>query len=395
MITIFWISLAILFYCYLGYGIILFFLNKIRIFFKNPAKSKADKIGFIPVTLIVAVYNEATILEEKIRNTLAIDYPSDKLQIIFVDDGSSDDSANIIRKYPSVKLLQQEVRSGKIAAIKRAMRSVKTPVVVFSDANSMLNKESIHTIVSHYSNKKVGGVAGEKKIFHNQNGSAIEGSEGLYWKYESFMKQQDSLFHTVVGAAGELFSIRTDLFKETDDAVIVDDFIISMQICLQGYLVKYEPEAYSAETASASLAEEQKRKIRISAGAYQSIGYLKQALNFISYPLLSFQYISRRLLRWIFCPFLIPLLLIANIFIVMNTHGNFYDWFLYGQCVFYILTLVGWIFTSIGKRASLFTIPFYFVFMNYCLLRGLVTFIQGKQTVLWKKSLRNVIQNKD
>lgn len=343
----------------------------------------------MPATIIVTAYNEETILEQKIKNTLAIDYPADKLRIIIITDGSTDGSEKIVQQYPSVVLLHQAERRGKYAAIKRAMQQVKTPIVVFSDANTMLNAACLKRIAVHYKNEKVGGVAGEKKIIRDKNVSAVGEAEGLYWQYESFMKRLDASLNTVTGAAGELFSIRTSLFRELNDELILDDFVISMQICLQGYKIEYEPEAFATEQPSISLAEEEKRKVRISAGAYQSVGYLKECLNIFKHPLLSFQYISRRLLRWIFCPLLLLVLLVSNILIVADqSPASFYNWTFYAQVVFYLLAFLGWLFVRSGKKAGIFTIPFYFVFMNYCLVKGFTRFATGHQTVLWEKSLR-------
>ena len=140
------------------------------------------------------------------------------------------------------------------------------------------------------------------------------------------------------------------------------------------------------------LTEEEKRKVRISAGAYQSIGYLKKALNFFKHPLFSFQYIFRRLFRWILCPLLIIVLLITNVLIVAADLGNdFYSWFLLVQIIFYLLALIGWLFVRRGKSAGILNIPFYFVFMNYCLLKGFFVFMRGRQTVLWEKSIRESV----
>jgi biofilm PGA synthesis N-glycosyltransferase PgaC len=370
---------------------LLFNINKARNIFQ---KSKTEEIESLsPVTLIVAAYNEAEVLEQKVTNTLAIDYPAELLQIIFVTDGSSDSSYEKLKKIPSITSLHEPERKGKLAAIKRAMQFVTTPIVVFSDANTMLNKECIRKIVGHYKNDKVGGVAGEKKIAKQHHVSAVGEAEGLYWQYESFMKKQDAGFYTVVGAAGELFSIRTELFRKVDDNIILDDFVISMKVCLQGYKIEYEPGAFAVELPSASLAEEKKRKTRISAGAYQSIGYLKECMNIFKHPLLSFQYISRRLLRWIVCPPMLPVLLFANFYIVdQMPQAGFYSWSLYAQIAFYILVLPGWWLIYSGKRAGLLSIPFYFVFMNYCLVRGFLRFMGGNHSVLWEKSLRQVVE---
>ena len=382
-ITLFWISLFTLAYCYFGYGILLFLLNKTKRLFSFSTKNKILEDP-IPVTLIVAAYNEAAVLEAKIKNTLALHYSD--LKIIFVTDGSTDDSEELIRRYPCITLLHHAERKGKFAAIRRAVQFVETPILVFSDANSMLNEDCIQKIALHYQDPIVGGVAGEKKIQHSS--STIGEAESLYWKYESFMKKQDADFNTVVGAAGELFSIRTELFTEFDEDIILDDFIISMKICLQGYKIEYEPGAFAAETPSASLADEEKRKVRISSGAFQSVGYLSNALNFFKYPLLSFQYLSRRLLRWTVCPLLLAVLLLTNIFIVSYGSIDLYKWTLVAQAFFYGTALLGYFFVRSGWKTGILNVPFYFIFMNYCLIKGFFVYLNGSHTVLWKKSLR-------
>lgn len=389
METVFWISLFVLFYSYIGYGLIIFLLNNIRVLFSGTIKP--SQMERPPVTMVISAYNEADLLQQKISNTLAIDYPADKLTIIFVTDGSSDNSAELISKFPGIQLMHLPERRGKSAAVNRAMQQVKTPIVVFSDANTMLNPECINRIVSHYANPKVGGVAGEKKIMRNSFASAVGEAEGLYWQYESFMKRQDAELYTVVGAAGELFSIRSSLFNAIDETIILDDFVISMQICLRGYKIRYEPDAFATELPSASLKEEEKRKVRISAGAYQSLRYLKGIMNPFRHLLLSFQFVSRRFLRWVVCPILLLALIVSNSWLVLlGSDYGLYEALLLGQVFFYLFALFGWLFVRSGKRAGLFTIPFYFVFMNYCLVKGFARHISGKQSVLWEKSVRQI-----
>ena len=209
MKIILWISLFIIFYTYVGYGIVLYVIIKLkRIFIKN---KNVDEVYFTPsLTLVVAAYNEEKIIEEKIHNTLSLDYPEDKFKIIFVTDGSTDGTDGIIVKYPQIKLMHKEGRSGKIAAVHRAMLEVDTDIVVFTDANTFLNKEALLKISRHYSNPKVGAVSGEKRV-HIEASSDATAGEGFYWKYESKLKKWDYELYSVVGAAGELFSVRTAL----------------------------------------------------------------------------------------------------------------------------------------------------------------------------------------
>ncbi|MFS8083634.1 MAG: glycosyltransferase family 2 protein, partial [Ginsengibacter sp.] len=341
------------------------------------------------ITLVVAIYNEELILEKKIENTLSLLYPGDKLKILFVSDGSSDSSNEIIQKYPQIQLIYKNERRGKVAAINHAMEYVKTPLVVFCDANTFLNKECITLLANHYIDPKVGAVAGEKKVIDPTEDQDIAGAgEGLYWKYESLLKKLDSEFYTVVGAAGELFSMRTDLYSPVEEFVLLDDFIISLRICKMGYRVLYEPKATAIESSSASLAEEKKRKVRIGAGGFQSIWMLRGLLNIFKYGNLSFQFISHRVLRWAVCPFVLPLIFISNLFICIYYGSLFYNTLYILQVVFYLAALAGYILSREKSKIKIFYVPFYFVFMNLCIYLGLAKFLRGKQSVLWDKAVR-------
>lgn len=340
------------------------------------------------VTLIIAAYNEADFIKNKISNSLSLDYPGYKLDILIITDGSTDDTYTLASQFQGIKILHQPERMGKIAAIHRAMAFVKTDIVIFSDANTLLNPDSIKKIVWHYQFKNTGGVAGEKKILISGNEKSAGSGEGLYWKYESFLKKLDARFYTVVGAAGELFSIRTDLYEYPGNNVLLDDFVISLKICKKGYRIAYEPGAYAMEAPSASMAEERKRKIRISAGAFQSIVILKDLLNPFKYPLLSFQYISHRVLRWTLCPVFLPAVLLINILLVIKGAPLVYTLLLAAQILFYVSSLLGWLFSKMNTRVSVLNSTYYFVFINISLYLGFIRFIRGNQTVLWDKANR-------
>ncbi len=286
----FWILLFIVFYAYIGYGILLFILIKIK---RMAGRSKAEfKTGYEPeVTLFIAAYNEKDFVAEKLKNSLELDYPREKLHMVWVTDGSDDGTPDVLKQYPGVEVHHLPQRNGKIGAMNRGMQFVKTPVVVFCDANTMLGRESIRRIVRLFSDPKVGCVSGEKRIFSKEKDSAAGAGEGLYWKYESTLKKWDAELYSVVGAAGELFAIRTELYQEVERDTLLDDFIISLRVAQKGYTIQYDPEAYAIETASANVKEELKRKIRISAGGIQSVIRLRSLLNFFRYGTLSFQYI--------------------------------------------------------------------------------------------------------
>ncbi len=384
---IFFTGIMITFYSYIGYGILLWTWLKLRK--TPPLKGGAPNIqDALPVTLVIAAYNEEEFIEEKIRNTLSIDYPEHLFHIIFITDGSTDRTPELVKGFPRIQLLHATGRSGKVAAIHRAMKFVHTPVVIFSDANTLLNKECIKNMVRHYEDPQVGGVAGEKKILASEGDNIAGAGEGLYWKYESFLKGLDWKFYTVVGAAGELFSVRTELYEHPGDDILLDDFVISLRVCQKGYRVAYEPGAYAVETGSASIREEQKRKIRISAGGFQSMYLLSDLLNIFKYPKLSFQYISRRVLRWSLCPLFLPIIFLCNLVLVANGESELYRWILVAQVLFYSFALLGWLLFRAGKRISFLYAAYYFVFINFSLYQGFFRFLKGRQTVLWEKASR-------
>ncbi|HEX2609198.1 MAG TPA: glycosyltransferase family 2 protein [Flavisolibacter sp.] len=382
-----WLAVFIIFYAYLGYGILLWVLVKM----KGKKYKTLELDSFTPkVTLIIPAYNEEAFIRQKIENTRLLEYPEGKLDVIFVTDGSSDKTPEIIASCPEFKLMHNNERKGKVAAMNRSMREVQTPYVIFCDANTILNKRALLEIVKHYADPKVGGVAGEKKVLDLEQSNSAGKGESLYWRYESALKQLDSDYFTVVGAAGELFSFRTELFEAVNDTVLLDDFIISLKICQKGFRVAYEPNAYAMEKPSMDIKEEQKRKVRISAGAFQSMIILRSLLNIFRYPKLSFQYISHRVLRWALCPFLLPIILILNISIVNNDGNWVYKGLLIAQITFYLFAFIGWQLSANKKKAGIFNFPYYFLFMNISLYQGLGRFLNGSQSVIWDKAKRNI-----
>src|SRR5579862_3554888 len=389
---LFWISLFIVFYSYFGYAILLYLLVQLKKVFSSSKAKTVLLQEFEPeVTLIVSAYNEQDFIEKKIRNTLALDYPTQKLKIIFITDGSSDNTPQIIEKFKEIQLLHQAERRGKLAAMNRAIQFVQTPFVIFSDANTLLNTACIKEIAKHYADPLVGGVAGEKKVVNDYENTAAGVGEGLYWKYESFLKKLDSSLHSVVGAAGELFSVRTDLFEKEEGNVIIEDFVQSLKICMKGFVIRYEPNAYAIETSSASMKEEQKRKVRICAGAFQAMVILKGLFNFFKYPRLSFQFMSHRILRWTICPIALVTLLISNVLVTTFSDERVFQVILVLQISFYVCALVGWFFANKNIKLKILYIPYYFLFMNVAVFLGFKRFMMKQQTVLWEKASRQAL----
>ena len=354
-------------------------------------KREPDK-GYEPdVTLFIAAYNEKDFVDEKIKNSLELDYPSEKLHIMWVTDGSDDGTPEELKKYKDITVHHLPQRSGKIGAMNRGMKFVTTPVVVFCDANTLLGKESVRRIVKLFSDPKVGCVSGEKRILSKEKDSAAGSGEGLYWKYESALKKWDSELYSVVGAAGELFAIRTELYREVEPDTLLDDFIISLRVAQDGYTIQYDPEAYAMETASATVKEELKRKIRISAGGIQSVVRLSPLLNIFKYGTLSFQYISHRVLRWTLTPLCLLLLIPVSLLIAVNegiTGFGLYSTIFWLQILFYLSALIGWYLENRLIRVKLLFVPYYFFIMNLSVILGFKRYIKGSQSVNWERAKR-------
>ena len=217
--------------------------------------------------------------------------------------------------------------------------------------------------------------------------AANSAGEGFYWKYESTLKRWDSEFHSVVGAAGELFSIRTELYESVPSNTVIEDFVMTLQIAMDGYKVVYEPDAYAVEGSSASVQEELKRKIRIAAGGFQAIQRLSPLLNIFKYGWLSFQYISHRVLRWTITPLALILTFITNIPLALNSEPIF-KWLMIGQILFYTLAFIGYLLEKRQLKMKAFFIPYYFCVMNYAVIRGFGRFMKGSQSVVWEKAKR-------
>ncbi|MFN4079463.1 MAG: glycosyltransferase family 2 protein [Saprospiraceae bacterium] len=391
---IFWIGSAVVAYAYVGYGILLYGLIRLkRLFFSKKNKKTAASDSVPEAALIICAWNEAAFIREKIANTLALDYPPERLHIVFVTDGSSDDTPQIIRDYPlppnrRLTLLHQDGRAGKLAAFKRAMSLAKEPIVVSTDANTYLNPEALRRLLAHFSDPRVGAVAGEKRIAMGLKEAANSAGEGLYWRYESALKRWDAELWSVVGAAGELFAFRRECYEAPPPDTIVEDFYLTMQIARKGWRVQYEPDAYAVESASASVAEEFKRKTRIAAGGLQAVARLAPLLNPLRYGVLSFQYISHRVLRWTLAPLLLPLIFASNLILAIHV-GELYAWLFAGQALFYALAAVGFFLEKKQMRLKAFFVPYYFCMMNYAQYAGALRLLRGRQSVLWEKARRS------
>ncbi|MBN8821480.1 MULTISPECIES: glycosyltransferase family 2 protein [unclassified Spirosoma] len=383
------ICIGLVVYTYLGYGLLVWLLIRLRP--QRPPVASLSEEYMPDVTLIVPAYNELDCLPAKVANSLGQSYPREHIQFLFVTEGSTDGSDDYLRSTygDTIGILGGTERRGKVAAMNMAMQQVKTPIVIFTDANTQLNLDAVQNIVRHFRDPKVGAVAGEKRIQTTDSESAAGSGEGIYWKYESQLKRWDAELHTIVGAAGELFAVRTELYEPVSPNTILDDFMISLLIAGRGYRVAYEPDAYALERPSFSIIDEQKRKIRIAAGGFQSIVWLKHLLNPFRYGVLTFEYVSHRVMRWAVTPLCLPLIFLLNAgLVIQDGWSSLWGWLFIGQILFYGAAWLGYTLEKRQIRLKAAFVPFYFTFMNICALAGLVRYLRGNQSGTWEKVRR-------
>ena len=375
-ITLFWLCLAIVVYTYIGYGIVLYLL----VFLKRLA-TKAKPLADISddclpeVTLMVCAYNEEDVIAEKMANTHLLYYPTDRLHLMWVTDGSTDNTNSLLSAYPEVKVVYSPERLGKAAALKHGIKEVETEIVMMTDANTMLNPGAVREIVRLMQDPKVGCVSGEKKVMAKNDSDEAAQGEGLYWKYESTLKRLDGELYSAMGAAGELCVIRRQLMTEIPDDTLLDDFIISMETVRKGYKIAYTSKAYAMEYGSADLNEESKRKRRIAAGGLQSCWRLRSLMNPLRYPVVAFQFVSHRVLRWTITPVCLFALIPLNTILVLSGAGVIYT-------VIWILQILFYASAAVGLRISK-----YFVFMNLNVFRG-IAYLFNNSTGMWEKARR-------
>ena len=396
---LFWACLILVFYTYLGYGIVLYLLLKTKNIFGKKAFDPIlplEEHLYPDVTLMICAYNEEEVIREKMENIRQLDYPKDKLCVMWVTDGSNDHSNELLSEYKDITLVFSPERRGKAAAMQHGLKENKNDIVVFTDANTMLNAESIKEIVRLFMRKDVGCVSGEKRVMARQaaasaaNGSsqvAAEG-EGIYWKYESTLKRWDSDLYSAMGAAGELFAVRMSVYEAAPSNALLDDFMISMLILKKGYKIAYTNKAYAMEYGSANMEEESKRKRRIAAGGLQSIWWLRSLMNPLKYPMVSFQFVSHRVLRWSVTPFAMLALIPLNVALVFMKAGTIYTviWIL--QILFYLGAFIGYWLSTKGRKNKLLYVPYYFLFMNLNVFRGINYLRSHQQSGTWEKAKR-------
>ncbi|MCL2100506.1 MAG: glycosyltransferase family 2 protein [Fibromonadales bacterium] len=347
---IFSLSLILLAQVYILYPLSLRFLS----LFKKNKSVNQEYQGLDVVSIIIAAYNEEDVIEEKIKNTLALDYPKDKMEILIGDDGSSDRTAEIAAKFSEVRLIKKEKNEGKAAMLNDLRKAATGKLLLFSDANTALESSALKHLAAEFADERVGCVCGQLSL-KSESGSSLSKIESVYWKGESSLKALESNFGAVMGSNGALYAIRSELYpKLPTHKTVMDDFYVTAKILMKNYLCIFCKEALAFENASASKYGEFKRKVRIGRANFNFLFSFLPLLNPL-YPMKAYMFLSHKLLRWL-SPFLLLAVFLCSI-MLMQEH-IFYKAFFAVELLFVLATLLG------------VRVCNYFLSMNFALFLG-------------------------
>jgi cellulose synthase/poly-beta-1,6-N-acetylglucosamine synthase-like glycosyltransferase len=374
MQTAFWIFAALILYVYAGYPLLLA-LKKVLTGGRAMVRRDCEPT----VTVVISAYNERAVIADKLRNTLGLDYPRARLQVLVVSDASDDGTDAAVLEFgsQSVELLRMPQRGGKTLGLNAAVERARGEIVIFSDANAMYAGDAIRKLVRNFADPKVGAVVGESTYAPAEVES--ERSESLYWKYETAIKRLETQTGSVVGGDGAIYAIRRSLYAPMR-ADALSDFVNPLQIVKQGFLCAYEPDARSYEKAADDFDKEFRRKVRIVNRAWRATFSMPEILNPLRYGGFALRLFSHKLLRWLVPAFLLALLVLSAL---LAPASRFYLVMLVAQLVFYALALGGYAMRDRAKMPPWISIPFYFCMVNYASGRGIVEAHLGKTYTTW------------
>lgn len=376
MKSLFWISLGSVVYVYFGYPLLLMLLKKIiggrNTFVQN------DTCYEPAVSIIIPVYNEEAVIEEKLRNLESLDYPADKCEIIIISDGSTDQTGTIIERHLAngMRYIAMPERKGKATALNTGLNKASNDIIIYSDASIMLDKDALRNIVSSFRDPEIGCISGEDHIREG-------GGEGIYGKYELFLRNQESAVHSIVGASGSFYAQRRNLAKLFHEGM-APDFLSVLDTVEQGYRAITEPKAVGIMTSVKSTRDEFDRKVRTLIRGMAALLYKKGLLNPFSYGIFSFELFSHKIMRW-FVPFFLISLFCANLFLLGT---SFYKFFFMLQVAFYLLAALS--LSPIGSFRNMMVgkIPLYFITVNAAILCAWLKFLMGMRQEIWNPSKR-------
>lgn len=372
--AIFWISGALCVYVYFGYPALLWIVSRLR-----PRPVREGEVT-PRMSLIIAAYNEERHIAAKIANALALDYPSEQIEVIVVSNGSTDATNDIVRKWldPRVRLIVLE-RPGKMEALNEGAGAATGEVLVFTDADFFLEPEALRSMARKFADPEVGGVCGARSSGMRREGDATGEGEGLYGRWDKWQKVHESRIGSVFAADGLLYAVRRDLFHPVSDPAQADDIAISTQVPLQGHRLLFDPEAAAWEEAEVHAHDEFRRKIRVTNHSVRALLNLRSHL--FTHGFYSLELLSHKLVRHFVPFFLIPLLVSS---VVLARSGAVYALALAAQTAMYLAALAGMVLREhpLG-RARLLTVPYFFCFANAAAFFGILMMLRGHRTNAW------------
>ena len=370
----FWISAALVVYVYLGFPVLLYIYSRFR-----PVHNRELPEELPTVTLLISAFNEEACIAEKLENSLALDYPKDRLQIIVLSDQSGDRTDEIVESFQDrgITLLRMAERGGKTLGLNDGVKSSSSDFVVFSDANAMYRADAIRALIAPFTDPKVGAVIGES-TYADAASDAGE-SESLYWRYETTIKVLESRASSVVGGDGAIYAVRRSLFKPMA-ADVLSDFVNPLQVVEQGSRCVFETRAISVEDVAESFEKEFSRKVRIVNRAWRAMMSMKRLMNPLRYGVFAWQLMSHKLLRWL-VPLFLVVLLVANSLLL--DEGAFYRLSFIAQLACYGLAAIGSILRKQSNLNVVLYVPYYFCLVNIASARGILQAYQGKSYATW------------
>ena len=375
LIAVFWVALFLVVYTYLIYPVLLWLLGAGR---KMPEYAPLSE--WPTASLIIGAHNEEAVLRAKLENALATDYPAERLDIIVVSDASTDGTDRIAAEFAErgVRLHRQETRGGKTEAQNAGVRLARGQFLAFSDANSMYAPSALKRLLAPFADERIGCVCGELQYANPDEQGAGKG-EGLYWRYEQFLKRRESLLSSTLGANGAIYALRRELFVELRGDII-SDFVAPLHAWRRGFRIAYEPTAVATEYSSVRFGDEFHRRRRIVSRSLYGLWTEVGVLNPFAHFFFAFQMSSHKLLRW-----LVPVWLLVVLAVnVPLAASEYYGLLLALQVAFYGLAALGLLLPERLGRYWLFYVPAYFTATNLGTLLGLLSFLTGRRHRVWQ-----------
>ena len=374
---LFQITVAAFLFSYILYPIFIILAAKLF-----PKHRDINKKNRPKVSMLVSAFNEEKNLPEKLENFRKLNYPKDKLELVIGSDASNDGTNNILKncKDQNIRTFLYTNRAGKSAVLNKLVKEANGEIFIFSDANTIYEKDAILKLVQHFEDKKIGGVCGYLKLT-NPNKNVGGMGEQLYWNFENILKKSEGRFKTVIGANGAIYALRKELYHPLPEhKVVMDDFLIPLKAVEQGYDVIYDAEAFAEETTSPNLKGEFERKIRISAANFNALIEIKHLLK-PSAGIVSLSLWAHKIIRW-FAPFLMALAFLTNLTLAIT--GSYQILFI-GQILFYISAVTGHFLSRANFKSTLFIYPYYFCVINLALAIGFFKFLAKTQRPAWTR----------